>query len=134
MYDIKGATCEANGGIDCDTYIIIKIDGKQAFKSKINDNNSHPSFKQTFESEYISTSAMIKIEMWDSDVGFSADDLMSVWTESAEILASHGEQTLLGNETANHRQNSLTIRAKWIKKGKTSESMYNISISFKKKS
>lgn len=130
MFDIEGSTCEQNGGIDCDTYIIIKIDGKQVHKSKTIDNNSYPNFKETFVSEFISMGANIEIEMWDSDEGYSANDLMSAWSETAEFYVNHGEQTLLGNKTADQRQNSLRIRAEWIM-GEKSESMYFICISFK---
>lgn len=121
MFDIKGKTCEMNGGINCDTYIIIKIDDEQVFKSKTIDNNSHPTFEQTFVSDFINMDAIIAIEMWDSDL--IADDLMSVWKGNAEFFATHGEQTLLGEKTSNNRQNSLTIRAKYIRGGEQSKSM-----------
>jgi len=103
QYDIKGNT----RGTDSETFIIIKIEGQQVFKSKTIDYSSQSTFGQTFVSEIISVSAKITIELW----GGAATGLMSSWEETAKYFAYGELQTLYGVDTAsNNRENSLTIQ------------------------
>lgn len=130
MIDIIGETCETTG-----TYLTVKIDGTQAYKTETISSSSHITFTQTFVSGYISTAATVEIEMWGSIAGSSTDVRMSTWNGTAEYYASRGKQTLLGIENANHQQNSLTIRAEWVIEGKacipsTNISMYTICLHF----
>lgn len=125
-YDIKGNTL----GTDFGTFIIIKIEGQQVFKSKTIDNTANPAFQETFESDFIRESASIEIEMWGGD----AIGLLSTWKESAAFFASREEQTLFGEQVDSHnRQNSLTVRVEYVEGGENPKGMSTPCISRKLK-
>lgn len=109
-FDANSDTCDGSeGGIQnlCDTYVLIKIDGEQVYRTKEEDNNYRPIFNEIFETELISRNSIITFEMWDSDEGYSADDILSTWTGNAEYYLNR--HLLLGDITDGKRRNSLSV-------------------------
>lgn len=108
--DADSKTCDTPVALKpnlCDTYVIIKIDGKQVYRSKEKDNTAHPVFNEIFKTGPIRSDAIIEFEMWDSDEGFSADDLMSKWSGTAEYYLNR--HSLVSNTVKNDHRNSLNV-------------------------
>lgn len=129
--DADSTTCDtpvAGKANLCDTYVKIKINGKEVYRTETKDNTAHPIFKEIFETGLIRSDAIIVFEMWDSDVGFSADDPMSTWSGNAEYYLTH--HILVDNTTKGNQRNSLNVSTKLVN-GKKPEGEHTISISLK---
>lgn len=118
-FDANGDTCDSpvNGKPNlCDTYVVIKIDGKRVFRTVgSKDNTDLPHFFENFETGLISKESNIIIEMWDSDEGYSADDILSTWSGNAEYYLNRGHGLLLkGNITDGTHLNSLFVVTEMI--------------------
>lgn len=121
-FDANSDTCDGsprdspNSNL-CDTYVLIKVDGIQVYRTKEEDNKDRPIFNEIFETELIRRNSIITFEMWDSDEGYSDNDIMTTWTGTAEYyLNCH---LLLGDITDGSHRNSLSVSTEMISPSQT---------------
>lgn len=117
--DVDGNACDSpvDGKPNlCDTYIVVKLDGQQVYQTKIQNNTDRPGFDDTLETGLVTEDTILTLEMWDSDVGHSSDDLMSTWSGNFS-KGFYGRPYFEGNRSVwsppNHlRVNVINILAK----------------------
>lgn len=117
--DEDGATCDdpVDGSPNlCDAYVLVKIDGKQVYKTKEEDNTAHPVFNEIFKTGKIRSDAIIVFEMWDSDSGSSADDPMSKWSGTADYYLKRHK--LVSKTVKNKRRNTLNVSTELLNQKK----------------
>lgn len=96
-----GYAGDCNDG--CDVYVTIKIDGKQVYQTKVQNDTTHPVFNEIFETEPISVNSVIEFEMRDRN-----DGSMSQWKGNTEYYLNR--QLFIANEYSKSKdQNSLVI-------------------------
>lgn len=94
----------------CDSYVIIKIDGKEVYRTKKQDDTDHPIFNETYKTGLINKYSIITFEMWDGDEG--SDDPMTTWNGYAQYYIT--QDSFVGNTTDSNgkHRNSLNISTK----------------------
>lgn len=106
---INSIPCHDFGGATCDTYVRVKIDGKQLYQTEIHNDTSHPVFNEIFETDWITEDSIIEFTLLDRNEGSEYPEItMAEWRGNAEYFLTH--QLFNGTKyaRAKHR-NSLVV-------------------------
>lgn len=112
--DSKGDFCDIASL--CDTYIRIRVDGHEVWRSKTHWNEPLPKFFETYQSPRMKKNSKIIVEMWDDDnakMYKSEDDFMERWWSRSPSAISTRNRLIGKKWDTFITQNKLFIDSRW---------------------